>query len=174
MTTAALAGPLLAGAGLLGVAGAAKVVRPHGTVRGLRQVGLPAAPSAVRALAAAEVVVALTAATVGGRIGAAGVAASYATFTVFVVTALARGWPLSSCGCFGEPDSPPSVAHVVVDAALALVAGAAAVAGGPAPIVLVSHRPGWGAAVVALAVVTAGLAQLALTRLPALRSPAWR
>ncbi len=134
MTSASLAAPLLAASGLLVAGGAAKAARPHDTARALRAAGLPVPASAVRLLAGIEVVVGAAAAVVGGPAPAAAVAASYAAFTAFLTVALRRGWSLSSCGCFGEPDSPPTVVHLVVDAALALAAGCAAASGGPAPL----------------------------------------
>lgn len=172
MSGAAWAGPLLAGAALLALAGAAKVVRPEGTARALRQAGLPARPWVVRCLAAAEVVVGVAGATVGGAGPALAVGVSYVVLAGFVALAIVRRWPLTTCGCFGEPDSPPTVLHVLIDAGLgaaALLAGAAA---GRAPIALAVRRPGWGTAMVALACVTAGLSFLAMSRLPKLRGVA--
>jgi hypothetical protein len=152
---------LLVGCLLLVGAGAAKTWRPYDTARALH-----VSPALVRAGAAIEVLAGAGAATVGGVVLTAAVAVSYAAFGGFVLVALARGWPLSSCGCFGEPDSPPTVLHVVVDAVLALVALGAI--GTQAPLRAAWHRPGWGAAMVLVSMVTAGLAYLALTRLPRL------
>jgi len=95
---------------------------------------------------------------------------SYVAFGVFIATALGRGWALSSCGCFGRADTPPTVAHVIVDLVLAAGAGAAALASGPAPLVVVARRPGWGSALVTMAVVAGGLAYLVLARLPRLQA----
>ena len=41
----------------------------------------------------------------------------YAGFTAFVVIALRRGGVLSSCGCFGRADTPPTRAHALVTGA---------------------------------------------------------
>ena len=54
--------------------------------------------------------------------------ARYLAFAGFVVVALRTGAPISSCGCFGKVDTPPSVVHVVLDLAFAGVAVAAAFA----------------------------------------------
>lgn len=170
MSTSALAGPLLAGAGLLAAAGVAKAARPHDTARALRRAGLPFGAAAVRAGAVVEVVIGVCATFLGGAVPAAAVGVSYLGFAVFVGVALARGWSLASCGCFGEPDSAPTPLHVAVDASLGATALLAAAAGGPAPLVLAARRPAWGSAMVALAVVTGGLAYLALARLGKLRS----
>lgn len=163
------AAPLLVGASLLAFAGAAKAVRPAGTALALREAGLPTPPGVVRALAAAEAALGAGAAVLGGPVLAGAVSASYAVFALFVLVALARGRPLSSCGCFGESESPPTVSHVVIDVALAATALAAARAGGAGPLTLAARRPGWGAGVVAVSGVTAGLVFLVMARLPRLR-----
>jgi hypothetical protein len=123
----------------------------------------------VRAVAGLEVVVGIAGITVGGPVAPLAVAASYTCFAAFLVVALSRGWSLSSCGCFGEPDTPPTVLHVVVDVLLA--AGAAAGASdGHAPLGAALTRPLWGGGLFSLAVVTAGLAYLVLARLPKLKA----
>jgi methylamine utilization protein MauE len=172
MSSAVWAGPLLAGAGLLAAAGAAKAARPDDTVRALRQAGLPARRWAVRTLAAVEAVVGLAGATIGGSGPALAVGVSYVALAAFVLVALSRRWPLATCGCFGEPDSPPTVLHVLVDAALGGAALLAGTSGGPSPVALAARRPGWGTAMVALASVVAWLSFLVLSRLPKLRSAA--
>ena len=58
---------------------------------------------------------------------------AYAGFTAFVVLALTRGGVLSSCGCFGKADTPPTRAHAVVTGAAALVALAVAWPSPPEP-----------------------------------------
>jgi hypothetical protein len=163
-------GPLLVGAALLFTGGVAKLVRPDNMARALRATNLRLGVGGIRVAAFAEVVVAAAAVVAGGWLPAALVALSYAAFAGFVATALARGWALSSCGCFGTPDSPPTAVHVVVDLVLAAGAAAAAVRGGTAPVTLISGRPGWGAAMVSASVVTTGLAYLVLVRLPRLRA----
>jgi hypothetical protein len=153
---------LLVGCLLLVGAGAAKVARPGDTARALRR-----SPGLVRGGAAVEVAVGVGAGTVGGPVLIGAVAASYAAFAAFVIVALARGWSLASCGCFGEPDSPPTVLHVLIDTTLGAVAVAAL--DDRAPLRAAWARPGWGAAMILVSVVTAGLAYLALARLPRLR-----
>jgi hypothetical protein len=162
-------GPVLVAAVLLVWAGAAKVARPAGTARALRAAGLPASAALVRGLAAVEAVVGVSVIVVGGRALDAAMAASYVVFAAFVGAAIARGWSLSSCGCFGEADARPTTAHVVVDAALA-AAGVVAATRGVHPLAEMGRHPGESAAVVLLSAVTAGLVVLTLTRLPALRA----
>jgi len=163
-----LAGPLLVGAALLLVGGVGKLVRPDNLARAFHAAHVRLGVRGIRALAAIEVLVAVAAIVTGGWLPAALVSVSYAGFAGFVATALARGWALSSCGCFGTPDSPPTPVHVAIDVLLAVGGGAAAVHGGAAPLALVRSRPGWGAAMVSASAVLVGLAYLALVRLPRL------
>ncbi|MGH9126108.1 MAG: MauE/DoxX family redox-associated membrane protein [Acidimicrobiales bacterium] len=128
--TAVIEGPYLAVCGLLAAAGAAKLARPDTTAKALVAAGFRVRAWQVRAAALAELVIGLGAAATGSAVLALAVAVSYAAFGVFVVAALARGWPLSTCGCFGTVDTPPTAGHVVVDVGAAAVAGGVAVAAG--------------------------------------------
>ncbi|GAA4713960.1 hypothetical protein GCM10025782_07780 [Pedococcus ginsenosidimutans] len=149
----ALAGPYLAAAGLLVLAGVPKVADPAPLVRALRSAGftVPPAPGAllVRAFAVAEVVVGVWAVLAPGRLVAALVAAAYAVFTGFVALVLVRGGVLGSCGCFGKPDTPPSRTHLALTAVATLVA--ALVAADP-------PADAWGGATTPVLATTAGLA----------------
>ena len=154
---------LLAAAGLLGLASGAKLARPAGTQQALRTQGLPSSVAVVRLLGAVELAVAVEA-LAGTRLGAASLAVAYAGFTGFVLLALVRGRPLTSCGCFGQPDLPPTWAHPLVTAGFALagVAGALAPAGLP---------QAWSArawATVLAAALIAWLARVVLAELPEL------
>ncbi len=143
-----------------------RLVRPHGTARALRAAGLPGGPLLVRLLAVAELGVGAGAAGWGGRAFDAAMAVSYALFGAFVAVALHRRWALSSCGCFGETDVPPTATHLVVDAVLAVAAAAGAATGSIRPLSGFGHHPAQATALTLVAVVTAGLVVLALTRLP--------
>ena len=120
--------PFAAAAVLLVVAGAPKVLDPGDLHRAVRSVGMPVGRNVVRAFALLEVVVGLAALAVPGRATAALLAVLYAGFTAFVVVALRRGGVLSSCGCFGKADTPPTWAHALLTGAAALVALVVAVA----------------------------------------------
>lgn len=157
---------------LLGGAGALKVARPAPTAGALRQLGIPASGTAVRIGAAAELAVATAAIVDGSRPFAALVALSYLAFAAFVAAALRRHVPLSSCGCFGVEDTPPTAVHLAVNLAAAATAGAvalgvadggglAAIAGMDASLLL------RGAFVVSTATAT-WFAYVALTQLPRL------
>jgi hypothetical protein len=122
------AGPFLAAAGLLVVAGVPKLSDPLPLVRALRQAGMPAGRLLVRAFALTEVTVGVWALVAPARLSASLVAAAYLLFTVFVVRVLRRGGILGSCGCFGKPDTPATRTHVVLTLGAALAAAAVAVA----------------------------------------------
>ncbi len=157
----------LAAAGLLAIAGIAKIARPAATRQALRTQGLPARVSLVRLIGVAEVLVAV-AALLELRYGAVLLAFSYAGFTVFVAAALVRRRPLSSCGCFAEPDVPPTPLHVGVTTVLAVCSGAvAAGSGGGVPDLLGGPLPTAFAAAAAAALI-GWLSYLVLAELPRL------
>lgn len=120
------AGPYLAAAGLLVVAGVPKLSDPLPLVRALRTSGLPGSRPLVRGFALVEVAVGLWALVAPSRLSAALVAAAYLVFTAFVVRVLRRGGILGSCGCFGKPDTPATRTHAALTAAAALAAAAVA------------------------------------------------
>lgn len=165
-----MAGPFLVSAALLGAGGAAKVARPAATARALGGIGIPASPALVRAGAAAELAVAAGALVDDGRLFALLVAASYLAFAGFVATALRRGVPLSSCGCFGVRDTPPTALHLALNLAAAAVAGAVGLGraggGGLAEITALDGSLLLRGAFVVLTATSAWFAYLALTLLP--------
>jgi len=166
----ALAGPYLASAALLVAAGGAKLRDPLPLVRALRSARLPANAALVRVVAALEVVLGAVALATGSRAAAALVALSYACFTGFVLLARARGGVLASCGCFGRADTPPTTTHVVVTAALAVVAAVVAVRPlGPLGDVLATS-PAAGAPLLLATLAVGATAYLVLAVLPALRT----
>ena len=168
----ALAGPYLASAALLVVAGAAKLLDPLPLVRALRSAGLPqrtaAAAPLVRVAAAGEVGLGLLAVVSGSALAAAGVALSYAAFTVFVLVALRRGGVLASCGCFGKADTPPTAGHGVVTGALAVVAGVVAVRPLDGLGALLTGSPGGGLPLLVVTAAVAVTCYLTLALLPGL------
>jgi hypothetical protein len=173
----AIAAPYLAATVVLAAAGAAKTVRPAETVNALRQAGLPGrvVPVAVRVGAAGEVVLAVAAVLAPGALTGGLVAAAYTGFAVFVVLAWNQGWALSSCGCFGRPDTPPTVLHAVLNVGAAVSAVWWAAAWGVGDGFhrlghLLVHEPWHGAPLVLLIAVLAGLAYLIWTNpVPAAR-----
>jgi hypothetical protein len=166
-----LAGPFAIATVLLAVGGAAKSVRPRDTAQALTAVGirfprvLPARV-VVRVGGAAEAVIGTAALLVGGPVLCALVALSYLAFAGFVVVALRSGAPISSCGCFGKVDTPPSIVHVVLDLAFAGLAAAAAVVGDVALPDVLGDQPLLGIPFLMLIVIGCSLVFLAFTSLP--------
>lgn len=163
-----LAGPLAVAAVLLMAAGAPKSVRPETTVGALRSVGVRVPALLVRVGAIGEIVLGAAAIVAGGTLACSLVAVSYAGFTAFVVVALRSGGAVSSCGCVGREDTPPTAAHLAVTATLATVAAAAALTGMPGLPTQVSASPVAGVLTLAIVAIACWLAWLGLTALPAL------
>lgn len=122
-----LSGPFLAISILLVVAGVMKLRRPAFTAGALRALHLPAGESLVRLLGLAEIVVGSGAVVTGARPWAVAVGSFYIGFGIFVLLALRSDAPIATCGCFGSPDTPPSVGHVVLNSVSAGVALLAAI-----------------------------------------------
>jgi hypothetical protein len=162
----AVAGPFMIAAVLVALAGALKAVSPRDTANALRGVGLPAAPWMVRAGGACEVGVGAYAIVAGDRLGAALVAMSYLAFAGFVAVAIAREAPISTCGCFGKADTPPSVVHLGFDLAAAAVALAVVVDPTAAIGDVLADQPLAGVPYLLLVATGTYLAFLALTVLP--------
>ena len=166
-----LAGPFAIAAALLAIGGALKAVRPRDTALALTAVGLRLprflpARVLVRLGGALEVVIGVGALVTGGAVFAALVAASYLAFAGFVVVALRSGKPISSCGCFGKVDTPPSPVHVVIDLAFAGVAVAAAIVGDVALPDVLGDQPLLGIPFLFLLAIGLYLVFLAFTALP--------
>ncbi len=156
--------PFAAAAVLLVVAGAPKVLDPGDLHRAVRSVGMPVGRSVVRLFAVVEVVVGLGALVVPGRLGGALVGLLYGGFTVFVVVALRRGGVLSSCGCFGKADTPPTWAHAVLTGAASVVGFAVALV--PPADAWASLTAGSAVGVVALVALVGFLAWQVMAVLP--------
>ena len=171
-------GPFLAAAALLVLAGVPKVVDPSSLVRALRSVGLPASAALVRLLAVGEVAVGTAALVVPGRVTGVLVLLAYVAFSAFVALALRRGGVLASCGCFGRPDTPPTVSHLLVTA---LLAASGAVVAATSAVTTTSpwwsqagRQPGLAATLVGLAALVAALSYLVIAVLPTVTPAAVR
>jgi hypothetical protein len=171
-----LIGLYLVAAGLLVGAGLAKARRPGDTARALAALApgsfLPAARLRVlvRAGALGEAALGLAALALPRPLTAALVAASYAGFAAVVALARHRGGPLATCGCFGRPDTPPTLVHLCLDL---LLAAAAAVVAAATPtrgtlLAVLAHEPWAGLPLVFVSAVGLWLAFLALSALGAL------
>ena len=162
----ALAGPYAAAVILLAVGGVLKIRRPHHTSNALDAVGLPHSVRFVRAFGIAEVGVAAGALTAGHEVFAFLVGLSYLAFAGFVLLALARGGAVATCGCFGEPDTPATPVHVVLDVAAATVAFAVALGGGSKWWDVIRDQPLGAAPFIVLTITCAYLGYVMLTILP--------
>lgn len=163
MIVPAVTAPFLAASVVLAGAGVAKLARPDDTARALQIAGLPHHRRLVRVGALAEVAVGVAAVAVPGAVTGGLVAAAYASFSVFVGLALLRGWPLSSCGCFGRPDARPGYPHLVLDVTAAIAAAwwAVVAPGGIGPVF--TRGPWHGGPLAVVTLVVAGLAYLVWT-----------
>jgi Methylamine utilisation protein MauE len=144
--TAALTPPFAVAALVLCIAGVAKLRAPDGAAGALRAVALPGSVTLARLGALAEVALGAWALIRPSAMTAALVALVYA---VFCGLSLALARRDGECGCFGDTGAPASALQSLLSGALALVAGAAAVAG--------AHPIGWvlGSAGAAIGVVAA-------------------
>ena len=162
----AFTGPFMIAACLLGVAGFAKAMQPTSTAGALAAMHLPHRTWMVRLGGLGEAVLVCAALATGATVLAMLVAVSYVGFAVFVVVALVRGAPISSCGCLGKVDTPPHPVHVVLDL---LAAGAAlgfAIQGGVSIFDVFADQPGFGVPFALLVVVGVAAAGLAMSALP--------
>jgi methylamine utilization protein MauE len=163
-----LAGPFAIAAAVLALGGALKMLEPADTAHALAALRLPSARPLVRFAGTVEAFIAIGALVYGSRALAIAVAVSYFAFAVFVMVALRSGLPITSCGCFGKVDTPPSWVHIAIDVAAAGVAAGAAFTETSEialPDVL-AEQPLAGVPFVVLAAVGVMLVFLAFTALP--------
>ena len=166
-----LIGLFLVASTLLVVAGVAKAVRPDDTARALTALASKPLRSrwrtAVRVSAIVEAGIGIAALALPRPSTAALVATSYAAFGGVVVLARRRGGPLATCGCFGRPDTPPTLVHLVLN--LLFLATAVAVAlTAPAEATLgstLASEPGAGIPLVFVSAVGVWLSALAMSAL---------
>jgi hypothetical protein len=162
-----LIGLYLIACALLVGAGVAKAARPRDTARALSELvplRFAALVAAVRVGAGAEAILGVVALALPRTVPAALVAGSYVLFAAFVLYARARGGALVSCGCFGTPDTPPTVLHAVVNLVLAVAAGSVSLAGRTGTMVYVlDQQPAHGLPLVVLSALGAWLCFVAVS-----------
>ena len=174
-----LIGVFFVACGLLLLAGIAKALRPDDTARALALLlagKVPRVPSlaltrhAVRIGALFEAALGAFALLFPRPLTAALVATSYALFVCIVAYARRRGSALSTCGCFGRPDTPATGLHVILN--VVFVAAALAVAIRPTNFtslaVLLAHQPWHGVPLLLICGVGVWMTYLALSPLAAL------
>lgn len=155
-----------AGSLLLLLAGMAKLAFPRPAADLMATLGFPAGVWFARAAGGTEVALGIAVLAVGGPAPAMAAAGVYSLFALVALLALSRG--LSSCGCFGQVDSPPSRIHVIGNLFFAIVCVLAAGAGS-SPRVWVgtaSDQPVGRVALVLAVCVLAGMVFVSFTALP--------
>ena len=105
----------LAGAMLVIFAGIAKTIDPGALANGLALSGIAVKPFLVRVGSMIEGLVGLLVLMTRWPLMGLVLGASYVGFSLFVFLALVRKLPVSSCGCFGEPDTRPTWLHVLLN-----------------------------------------------------------
>jgi hypothetical protein len=164
-----LLGPYLAGCALLVVAGVAKLVRPVDTTIALARatsVARARVQPVVRLAAGAEAVLGAAALARPNALLAGLVAVSYVAFGGYVLWARSSGAAVASCGCFGTPDTPPTVAHLAANIAFAIAALSVSAVDDHRGIGRVlARQPGRGAPLLLVSATCALLAYAIYTRL---------
>ena len=110
-------------AGLLALAGVAKLRDPSPTDSALRAIGISGGRSIVRLIGLAELAVAAWCLIGSGSAAMAGLAAAYLAFAGAISRMRQAG--VADCGCFGERSFEPSAVHLALNmcaAAFAVVA----------------------------------------------------
>jgi hypothetical protein len=161
-----LSGPYVIACAVLLLAGGMKMADPNPTRGALRAMGLPWRGPVVIALGGAEVFFAVVALVAGGTVAAIPIVVVYAGFAVFVAAALARHTPLSSCGCFGRDDTPPTMVHLLLDLVFTAVALIAMVGDVPPIDRILSDQPAHGIPFLGYVGLGVAACVLLLTSLP--------
>jgi hypothetical protein len=174
-----LIGIFFTACGLLVLAGVAKAVRPDDTARALvllvpgktsRSLSLDLTRQAVRIGALLEAGLGTCALLFPRTVTAVLVAVSYALFAGITAYARTHGGALSTCGCFGRPDTPSTGLHVLLN--VVFVATAVAVALHPPHLTtlasLLTNQPWHGLPLLLTSGLGVWLAYLALSPLAAL------
>jgi hypothetical protein len=129
------AAPFFAASGLLALAGLMKLRDPGPLVRVLRQARLPSSQPSVRIFGLIESMAGVAAFIRPGLVTGAAVAALYLGFSLFLLWLLVQQIPVTSCGCLGARETPPSVIHLALNACAATAAIAVAAGAEPSGIV---------------------------------------
>ena len=169
-----LIGLYLVACALLVAAGIAKAIRPTDTARALAAM-VPIPQMRIRLLvrvgSAAEAALGVVAILIPRAGSAWLVALSYAVFAAVVAYARSRGGAIASCGCFGTPDTPATILHVIVNVGLALVAAVVAAAGPSGSILsILSRQPLHGLPLIVVSALCAWLTYVAISVLAGLQA----
>lgn len=158
--------PLLlahAAAGLVLLAGVAKLRRPDATSEALALTRVPTGAGWIRVLGTGEILLALTVLALGGPVAFGVLALAYLAFVVVAERQRRAG---RGCGCFGDATTRVGPLHLGVNVVAAAAAGVAAWQAGPGLPGILPPDPVGAATTLGLLVLTVVLAQLTLTALP--------
>jgi hypothetical protein len=133
----ALTAPLAVAAGVLCVAGLAKLRTPAPAARALASLGLPSGSRLIRGFAVAELGLGAWALMAPAPSASALLACVYAAFSALALALWRRA---ESCGCFGAEGAPATPLQAVISALLA-AACAAAVGASPHGLPWMLQRP---------------------------------
>ena len=153
--------------GLLALSGLAKILDPLPATGAMRAAGLPSSSAMSVAIGCAELTGAAFALS-GSRTALFVAAAMYASFLLFVGSALLHRLPIQSCGCFGRDDTPPTFVHLFFN--LAAASGLAAIAVKGAPPVPPGLDTGELAVWVTFAAIGVGASYVMLSYLPKIQA----
>lgn len=133
-------------AGLMLLAGLAKLRSPASAAEALGAFGLPASTALARGLGAIEACLGALCLIAPSRIGLAALAGAYLVLAVALGARRQRGERAAPCGCFGETSAPVHLGHLALNLACAALAAAAV----PEPPLGLTRVLGEGAAGLAL------------------------
>ena len=161
-----LAPVFLLAAGLLVLAGAAKILRPDPTAQALLDAGLPGTLAAARVVGTVEVTVGAWASLAPAAGGAIVLGGLYLVFAGYLGFLLAARPDAGSCGCAGSTAVPPSRLHLALNLGASATGFAYATTEAPGVGIWIVSL-GWAAVPVVFGLVVAGwLAVVAVTAAP--------
>jgi len=153
-------------AGLLVLAGAAKILRPDPTAQALLDAGLPGTLAAARVVGTVEVTVGAWASLAPAAGGAIVLGGLYLVFAGYLGFLLAARPDAGSCGCAGSTAVPPSRLHLALNFGASATGFAYATTEAPGVGSWIVSL-GWAAVPVVFDLVVAGwLAVVAVTAAP--------
>jgi hypothetical protein len=113
-------------AGLMLVAGVAKLRSPASALEALDALGLPASTALARGVGVIEACLGAVCLIAPGHIGLAALAGAYLVLAVAVSAGRLHGERQAPCGCFGEASTPAQLGHLALNLTCATLAAAAA------------------------------------------------
>jgi Methylamine utilisation protein MauE len=154
-------------ASLLIVSGVAKLKTPGPARAALGVLHLPSRPSIVRGVGLVEIGIGMWCLFGPSATSALLLALLYAAFAGFIAVLMRSANRVTSCGCVGGRDSPPSLVHFVVNTVAAAIAAVLATAPPAGVLATAARLPVGGVPFLVGTGLIAYLAHLTVTYLPA-------